>query len=67
MPVEEVLEHNVNGVLVPIDNEKALASQISLLLSNPDLRSSLGKAARSKALAYDISRTLPKIHSIISN
>ena len=65
MPVEEVIYNGVEGLLVPMDNSDALAARVSALLSNPALRQQLGNAARKRALAFDQSRTLPKLSALI--
>jgi glycosyltransferase involved in cell wall biosynthesis len=59
----EVVTHGVEGLLVPVRDAGALAAAIARLQDSPDLRASLGQAARARALAeYDerivIQRTL---------
>lgn len=44
-----VVEDNVNGLVVPVNNAEALSSAIRLLLGDPVLRARLGKAARARA------------------
>lgn len=46
----EVVTHEVNGLLVPPRDARALADAIERLLIDPALRAALGKAAREKAL-----------------
>ena len=58
-PVSEVISHGVDGLLVPINDVKALCDAISLLLLNPQLRSELGISARKRAFDYDQRKTLP--------
>ncbi len=41
----EIIEHDITGLLVPVDNVEALAAQIRRLLDDPDLRARLGAAA----------------------
>jgi glycosyltransferase involved in cell wall biosynthesis len=43
----EILDQGRTGILVPIDDEAAMAAAISRLSSDPDLRRSLGESARS--------------------
>lgn len=47
----EVVTHEVDGLLVPVKNSKALADAILRLYSNQELCEKLGKAARNKAVA----------------
>ena len=47
--VAEIVEHGVNGLLVPPRDADALASAIERLLDDPDLRAEYGKAGRVKA------------------
>lgn len=50
-----VIDHGVNGVVVPVNDAAALAEAIVCLTNNPELRSSLGSNARKKAEAeYNI-------------
>jgi glycosyltransferase involved in cell wall biosynthesis len=47
--VREVITDNVEGVLVPPMDEKTLSEKISILLSNPEMRKSMGEKGRKKA------------------
>ena len=67
MPVEEVLSNGVDGLLVPMDDHIILEKRISTLLSDPVLRTSLGLAARRRALLYDEQTTLPRLAALIEN
>jgi glycosyltransferase involved in cell wall biosynthesis len=50
-----VIDHGVNGLVVPVNNAVALAESMVRLLKNPSLRSSLGFNARKKAESeYDV-------------
>ena len=42
----EVVDHGRNGLLVPIDDVPALADALKRLIENPELRRTLGQAAR---------------------
>lgn len=54
-PVEEVIEHGINGVLVDFFDKELLTQEIVKLLENPNLRKELGHAARNTILAsYDL-------------
>ena len=53
MPVSEVIQDGVEGVLVPMNAPKLLAERILQLLANPQARACMGRAARRRALLYD--------------
>ena len=65
MPVAEVIQDGVQGLLVPMDDSDRLAQRVIGLLERPDLRLRLGEAARQEALRWDQSVTLPKIGAVI--
>ena len=65
MPVAEVIEDGVQGLLVPMDDSERLAQRVIGLLERPDLRRRLGEAARQEALRWDQKITLPKIGAVI--
>jgi teichuronic acid biosynthesis glycosyltransferase TuaC len=48
--IEEVLEHKKNGWLIPVDGIEELVQALSTLLASPDLRGSIGAAARQAIL-----------------
>ncbi len=47
----EIVDHQVNGVLVPIKDAAALAAAIQYLCHEPETRQRMGQASRTKALA----------------
>ncbi len=61
-PVEEVIVHGVNGVLVDFFDKERLTQEIIKLLDNPNLRQEMGQAARRTIINnYDLkSICLPK-------
>ena len=65
MPVAEVIEDGVQGLLVPMDDSDRLAQRVIGLLERPDLRQRLANAARQEALLWDQMVTLPKIGAVI--
>jgi glycosyltransferase involved in cell wall biosynthesis len=67
MPVAEVIQQNVEGKLVPMDQPILLANQVIELLNNPELRKKLGAAARRKALLYDQRLTLQSLTKLIES
>jgi glycosyltransferase involved in cell wall biosynthesis len=61
-PVQEVIKHNTNGLLVNFFKPQELASAVTKLLDDPILRVKLGQAARKTAVEkYDLKNVcLPK-------
>ncbi len=47
----ELIEHGVNGLLVPSGNSAALASAVRVLLANENLAARLGRRARERVIA----------------
>lgn len=48
----EVVQHNVNGLLVPVRNEKALADALELLIQDEALRLKMGLEGRKRVELY---------------
>ena len=65
MPVEEAIEHDVEGRLIPMDQPELLAREVLHLLAHPHNRARLGAAARRRALLYDQRLTLAALTSLI--
>jgi glycosyltransferase involved in cell wall biosynthesis len=65
MPVEEVITHGVEGLLVEHDRPDQLASRVLQLLQSEEMRTRLGQAARQKAQQFDLSLTLPRLTQLI--
>ena len=65
MPVEEAIEHNVEGRLIPMDQPELLAKEVLQLLAHPESRAHFGAAARRRALLYDRRLTLASMTSLI--
>ena len=65
MPLAEVIQDGVQGLLVPMDDSERLAQRVIGLLERPDLRRRLGQAAREEALRWDQTVMLPKIGAVI--
>jgi len=60
--VPEVIEHERNGLLVPVGDATALARALRRLVQDPDLRRRLGQAARQDhATRYDINVYTPRL------
>ncbi len=56
--IPEVIEHTVNGYLVPPENSDALADAIIELLQNNEKRASFGDAGKSSVARFDIEKTI---------
>jgi glycosyltransferase involved in cell wall biosynthesis len=48
----DVVQHYVNGMLVPAQDTEVLALSIKMLLDNPDLRKRMGEVGRNKAAHF---------------
>jgi glycosyltransferase involved in cell wall biosynthesis len=60
-----VIDNEVNGLVIPVNNAAAFAEAIIRLLSNPTLRSSMGSHARQKAESeYDIQHVTDRLIEI---
>jgi len=66
MPVSEVIQDGVEGVLVPMNAPKLLAERILQLLANPQARARLGRAARRRALLYDQRLTVNQLSELLN-
>lgn len=65
--IDEIIQHEKNGWLIPVEGLDELAQGLSLLLRSPDLRLRLGAAARETILngltLSDQARRLAQIYS----
>ncbi|MET7242082.1 glycosyltransferase family 4 protein [Methylobacterium sp. EM32] len=61
-PVEEVIRHRENGILVDFFAKDAIAEAVVSVLADPGSASPLRKAARQTALAYDLTRVCLPAH-----
>jgi glycosyltransferase involved in cell wall biosynthesis len=58
----ELIEHDVSGFLVPVDDFNALAARISELITQPALRRVMGQNARRRIeQSFSLERVLPKM------
>ena len=65
-PVNEVIEHNKNGCLVPFFEIDELVEQVCALLDDPQYAQQLGKAARQTVLdKYDVSHCTAQWRELI--
>ncbi len=54
----EFVEHNVNGLVVPVENAEALESALERLVSEPGLRHRLGAAARRRVAEFSVANVI---------
>lgn len=59
----EVVEHGVQGFLVPPEDPEALAEALLRVLEDPDLRARMGEAGRRRARAYDWSEIARRVEA----
>jgi glycosyltransferase involved in cell wall biosynthesis len=63
--IPEVIDHERNGLIVPTGDVDALAAALRRLIEDPDLRRTLGAAARrDHADRYDINVYVPRLAAI---
>ena len=61
----EVVEHGVNGFLVPVRDSKALGQAILRLIEEPELRQRLGRVSRQRAVErFDLAVIADHIRSV---
>ena len=63
--LRELVDHGVNGLVVPPDDPGALAESIATLANDADMRRRLGEAALERASRYALTRTLPEWDRIV--
>ena len=61
----ELIEHGVNGILVPAERVDALSDAIVELGENPELRQRLGDAARKVAEQFSEDRIVARWHEVL--
>jgi glycosyltransferase involved in cell wall biosynthesis len=62
--MQEIIQHESNGLLVPPNNHVALAHAIQRLLDDAELSRRIGRNARQRVQAFNIKRTVEEIQSI---
>ena len=65
MPVAEVIQDGVDGVLIPMNSPEILAEKVLHLLVDSDARARFGRAARRRALLYDQRLTLDRLSKLL--
>ena len=66
MPVSEVIQDGVEGVLIPMNAPQLLAEKVIELLANPEARNRFGRAARRRALLYDQRLTINQLSKLLN-
>ena len=66
MPVSEVIQDGVEGILTPMNSPELLAEKVLQLLVKPEVRARLGRAARQRALLYDQRLTLNQFSELLN-
>jgi glycosyltransferase involved in cell wall biosynthesis len=66
--IPELIEHGVSGLLVPERDERALAGSLARLLGDPELRASLGRAARRRVEQhFDLSSNVARLAALFAD
>ena len=66
MPVSEVIQDGVEGILIPMNAPDLLADNVLKLLASPEARLQFGRAARRRALLYDQRLTLNRLSELLN-
>jgi glycosyltransferase involved in cell wall biosynthesis len=67
MPVQEVIRHGVEGVLVPMTDPQLLAQAVLSCLADRHRRDRFAQAARQASLAWDQNVTLPQLAALVAD
>lgn len=63
--IKEQIEHEKNGLLVPVDDGEKLAEALERLITQPEYRSKLAKAAWERAIShYSLERVIEQLKQI---
>ncbi|HBO70209.1 MAG TPA: hypothetical protein DD658_08815 [Deltaproteobacteria bacterium] len=62
---EEIITDGVDGLLVPVEDSRALAGAIDRLLSDEKLRKKIGLAGRERVREFDVPRIMRRFESLI--
>ena len=63
----EIIEPGKSGILVPVGDEKQLASALDRLLDDQDLRNALSEAGRRATAAFDVPSMIRRYESVLLN
>lgn len=62
--IPEIVEHGIQGFLVPAGDYASMASESLKILKDSELAKSLGSAGRKKALNFSTEKMVQKIHNL---
>ena len=62
---EEIITDGVDGLLVPVEDPRALAGAIDRLLGDETLRERIGRAGKERVREFDVSRIVRRFESLI--
>jgi glycosyltransferase involved in cell wall biosynthesis len=62
--LNEIVKHQINGLLFEVKNEKDLATKINMIFENKELGEQLTEQAYTDVLQYDIEKYLEKLKAI---
>lgn len=63
--ISEQIEHGVNGLLVPVEDDEALAEALETVIIDPDYRYQLARAASDKAKKdYSLERVIAQLKKV---
>jgi glycosyltransferase involved in cell wall biosynthesis len=63
---DEIIAHDVNGLLVPVDDEDAMAEAILSLLKDEALRKRLSQAGRARAEDFGLEKILKEYEDLFT-
>ncbi|MDI6812496.1 MAG: glycosyltransferase [Deltaproteobacteria bacterium] len=64
---EEIINHGVNGLLVPVEDEHKLAEAILALLKEEELRKKLAEGGQRRAQDFDVVKLIPQFEEMLLN
>jgi glycosyltransferase involved in cell wall biosynthesis len=62
--IPEIIEHGIQGLLVPAGDHVSMAEETLKVLKDPDLAKKLGSAGREKALNFSTEEMVQKVHKL---
>ena len=65
--MEEIIDNNINGIIIPKNNPKELAKAINNLIKNPNLITKLGESGYEKSKKIFSSKNVNEIQKIYQN
>lgn len=62
--IPEIIEHGIQGLLVPAGDHVSMAEESLKILKDPELAKRLGSAGREKALNFSTEEMVQKVHNL---